>query len=234
MLVADTYLGHESEADVADRLAADPRRVVLSDTDRQRSRVRTETAGGRDLGIVIGRDLRDGDVLETEDGTLVVVELAAVDALVLDLADADLAPATALELGHAVGNRHWDLALREGEALFPATESRERMAATVEELVPGVEYRFEAVSPGTFDDGTPGHHGHGGTRSIPGGHGGGHSHAHGGDHPHSHGEGTSHAHGGDHSHGDDHTHSHGEGHSNAHNGDSAHSQDANADGGDPA
>lgn len=164
MLVAETHLGHEDDPAVAERLdGSDPVRVVLSDTDRRRSRVRTETTEGRDLGIVVGRVLRDGDVLEAEDGTPVVVELAAVDALVLDLAAADLAPATALELGHAVGNRHWDMAIRDGEAVFPVPDTRERMAAAVEELLPDAPYRFEAVPPGTFDDGTPEHsHSHGG------------------------------------------------------------------------
>lgn len=174
MLVAKAFLGHRSDDGVAERLGdADPHHVVLSDTDRRRSRVRTTTEAGTDLGVVVARDLADGDVLETEDGDLVVVALAEVEALVLDFADADVPATAALELGHALGNRHWDLAIREAEALFPVTESRERMEATVGEVLPDdVTLRYESVPPTTFDDVTP-------------------DHDHGADdhsHPHSHGE----------------------------------------------
>lgn len=185
MLVANSYLGHRD--DLADRLAdADPATVVLSDTERQRSRVRTETTDGRDLGVVVADDLGDGDVLEADDGTLVVVELAAVDALVVSVADAEMAAMAALELGHALGNRHWDLAVRDGEALFPVPDTRERMAATVAELLPdGVATHFEQVPPTTFDE--AGDHA-------------GDGHAHG---DHTHGDdGHAHSHAGDgHSHG---------------------------------
>jgi len=194
MLVAKTYLGHREETAVADRLTdADPHRVTLSDTDRRRSRVRTETDDGRDVGLVVGRELRDGDVLETEEGDFVVIDLAGIEALVLDFADADLPTTAALEIGHALGNRHWDLAVRDTEALFPVTDSRERMETAVADLLPdGVTTRFETVSPTLFDEDGPEHdHSHDG-----------HSHGQAGDHTHSHGDGHSH------SHDDDHAHSH--------------------------
>jgi urease accessory protein len=177
MLIADTYLGHREEAEVTDRLAETggeaTARVTLSETDRRRSRVRTETADGRDLGVVVARDLEDGDVLETEDGTLVVVELAAIDALVLDFETADVSATAALELGHALGNRHWSLAVRGTEVLFPVPDTRERMEDAVADLLPaGVTTRFEQVSPTTFDDaGADRNHGDGG-----------HAHSHADDH----------------------------------------------------
>ena len=161
MLVAEEYLGHRGDPAVADLLDAadgDPHRVALTDTERQRSRVRTETADGRDLGIVVADELADGDVLATADGDLVVVDLAAVEVLVVDFSDADVAATAALEVGHALGNRHWDLAVREHEALFPVADTRERTATTVADLLPaGVTTRFETVSPATFDDATPEH-----------------------------------------------------------------------------
>ena len=174
MLVADTYLGHRDDDAVEPSNHAT---VVLSDTERRRSRVRTETTDGRDLGIVIARDLADGDVLEAEDGTHVVVELAAIEALVLDFADSDVSPTAALEFGHAVGNRHWNLAVRGEEALFPVTDSKARMEATVADLLPGdVPTRYEHVPPTTFDDDGD----HDGSGHSHGG--GGHTHAHEHDH----------------------------------------------------
>jgi len=184
MLVAETYLGHRDDGTVAENLgASDFTTVVLSDTERQRSRVRTETTEGRDLGIVVARDLADGDVLEAEDGTLIVVELAAIEALVLDFADSDVSPTAALELGHAVGNKHWNLAVREREALFPVTDSKERMETAVTELLPAdVPTRYEYVPPTTFDDGGVDHTHSDGDHTHDGGHshgGDGHAHDHG-------------------------------------------------------
>lgn len=185
MLVAETRLGHRDDPGVRDRLAgADPARVVLSDDDRRRSRVRTETADGRDLGVVVGEVLRDGDVLETTAGDLVVVELAAVDALVLDLSD--LSAADAAVMGHAVGNRHRDLAVRDGEALIPVGESRERTSSLVDaSLSSEPSVRYEAVPPGTFDgsagEAGRGRVGHGHDHDHDGGAANGRTHAHGGD-----------------------------------------------------
>jgi len=230
MLVADAHLGHRDDPAVAARLAdADPHRVVLSDVERIRSRVRTETEGGRDLGIVVGRDLEDGDVLETEGGDPVVVELAAVDALVVELGDADVPAVAALELGHAFGNRHWPLAIRGDEALVRVADSYERTEAAAADLLPGdVGTRREAVPPTTFDDDAP-DHSHGG--GDGGGHGHGHDdHEHGAD-GHDHGA-DGHDHGADgHSHGH-HDGDHGaEGHDHAENGhiDHGHSHDHHHD-----
>ncbi|WP_225333234.1 urease accessory protein UreE [Halomicrobium urmianum] len=190
MLVADAYLGHREDPDVAERLAdADPARVVLSDVDRRRSRVRTETENGRDLGVVVGRELADGDVLETESGEFVVVELAAVEALVVEFEDADVSTTAALALGHAAGNRHWDLAVRGGEALFPLADSADRMEAALADHLPeDVAVRTERVPPTTFDDGGA----HAGGHDHSYGDGDGHSHDRGGGHSHSHGHAHDH------------------------------------------
>jgi len=187
MLVADTYVGNRVDPAVADRLAdADAHRTVLDATDRRRSRVRTETEHGRDLGIVVAREFADGDVLETEGGDLVIVALATVDALVIDLAGADVGPTRALEVGHALGNRHWNLSVRGDEALFQVADTPERTEATVADLLPAeVTTRFEQVPPTTFDDETSDHtHG----TEYEDGH----------DHSHEHGHDRSHGHGSDH------------------------------------
>ncbi|MFU1783323.1 urease accessory protein UreE [Haloarcula japonica] len=182
MLVTDTYLGHRNDDAVAEAVdTSDHATVVLSDTERRRSRVRTETTDNRDLGIVLARDLADGDVLEAEDGTLVIVELAAIEAMILDFADSDVSPTAALELGHAVGNRHWNLAVRGQEVLFPVTDSKTRMEAAVADLLPAdVPTRYEHVPPTTFDDSGV-DHSHGDGDHTHGGHshgGAGHSHNH--------------------------------------------------------
>ncbi|QLH76778.1 urease accessory protein UreE [Halosimplex rubrum] len=195
MLVAETFVGRLDDESVAERVErGDPLRIEVDETERRRSRFRTTAEDGTDLGVVVARELRDGDVLSTGD-RLVVVSLEAVDAMVLDfggVADPDRAAVTAaLELGHAVGNRHWDLAVEGERAYLPLADTRDRMESTVDPHLPdGATVGYEAVPPTLFDE-----------RGVDGGH----SHGQGdGDHSHGHGDG-----GHDHGHGD-HSHDHGE------------------------
>lgn len=195
MVVADTYLGSVDESEVQGRLDEEESlAVTLDETERRRSRVRTTADDGTPIGIVVGRELRDGDVLAAED-TLVVVSLAEIPALVIDIggvADGatghgvDSAALTALELGHAVGNRHWDLAVDGSRAYLPATDDRDRMVAEVDPYLPaGATVGYADVSPALFDDGaTAPDHSHSHNRAEAdnehgnGGHGHGHEHAH--------------------------------------------------------
>lgn len=188
MLVADEFRGPLED----DTLAAAVERegyltVTVDDTERRRSRVRTTAEDGTDLGIVVARELRDGDVLRA-DGQFVVVSLAETTALVLDFAGAgEDAALTALELGHAVGNRHWDLTVEGERAYLPVTDSRERMEATVDPYLPdGVTKHYEDVSPTLFDDESAG------DTYGSGGHEPDHGHGHGPDSGHHHGRGHGH------------------------------------------
>lgn len=174
MRVADTYLGRRESGAVAARLAREGFETVTVDGDqRRRSRFRTVTDAGTELGVTVNRELTGGDVLAAGDGDLlVVVELESVEAMVVDLSGAAGSLTGAAALGHATGNRHWTMAVQGEELLFPATESRERMEATVADLLPGeASVEFRAVSPAVFDDGTADH---------------GHSHGHDHDHDHGH------------------------------------------------
>lgn len=161
MLVADEFLGTVDDPDVAARVDADPLTVTLDDTERRRSRVRTTAEDGTDVGIVVGREVRDGDVLLADDRP-VVVSLEPVEAMVLDFdgvaGDVVSTATTALALGHAVGNRHWDLAVEGTRAYLPVTEDRERMESEVRPHLPdGVIVGSDSVSPALFDDATPDH-----------------------------------------------------------------------------
>ncbi len=175
MLVADTYLGSIEESALAERLELEEySTVTLDDTERRRSRVRTTTDDGTDIGIVVGRELRDGDALDAN-GSLVLVALNAVPAMVLDIGgvDGDAATVTeAVALGHTAGNRHWSLAVSGTEVYLPIADDRGRMEEKIRPLLPdGATTEYRAVSPTLFDEGRRSNHGHGGD-----------GHTHGGDH----------------------------------------------------
>ena len=168
MLVADTYLGSLTDEDIEDRVdTGDPFRVVLDDTDRQRSRVRTATVDGTDLGITVGRELRNDDVLvardrDGDDGEcLVVVELDGIPAVELsfDAVTREALP-SAVVLGHAVGNRHRDLAVVDDRVLVRAEQDNDRLESLLAEHLPeGATATRTTVPPSAFDSDTN-HTGH--------------------------------------------------------------------------
>jgi urease accessory protein len=189
MLVVESVLGNvEADPDLAarreERPAEEVERVVLDERDRRRARLRTTTEAGTDIGIVSPEGgLQPGDVLVDDAERMVVVDFADRDALVVDFTGVDgtgEALATAAALGHELGNRHRDLAVRESEVLVALGPDAGQIRATVESAAPaGVTVRRETVDPSLFD-GT-GAHGH----DHDGESGHTHDHAHG-DHTHEH------------------------------------------------
>lgn len=197
MLVVDSVLGNvDDDPELAARVEARPtaeiEHVVLDERDRRRARLRTTTDAGTEIGILAPEGgLRAGDVLVDGDERLVLVNFADRDALVVDfagVAGSTDALVTAAALGHELGNRHRELAVRDGEILVALGPDEAQIRATVEDAAPpGIEVRREAVDPSLFD-GT-GAHGHGDSD---------HAHSHGGpDHTHGHGD-HGHTHGGVH------------------------------------
>jgi urease accessory protein len=197
MLVVDSVLGNvDADPGLAARVDERPsdeiERVVLDERDRRRARLRTATDAGTDIGIVAPESgLRPGDVLVDDEDRLVVVDFADRDALVVDFAGVSGstdALVTAAALGHELGNRHRELAARDGEILVALGPDAAQIRATVADAAPaGVEIRREAVDPALFDGVGAHAHGHGD---------GGHTHD---EHSHDHGEGShTHAHGGVH------------------------------------
>ena len=187
MLVADEFVGTLDDPDIAARVDGEATlTVTVDDVERRRSRFRTTAEDGTDMGVVVARELSDGDVLAA-DGTLVVVSLAATTAMVLDFAGVTGTDAVtaALELGHVVGNRHRDLAVDGDRAYLPA-QRRERLEATVRPLLPeGVTVSYEDVPPTLFDDGEGPDHSHEHDDHGHGDHSHDHDHGHG-DHSHDH------------------------------------------------
>lgn len=87
--------------------------MVLDLSDRKKSRLRVETDAGTDLGIIVDQgELRSGDVLFIDDDVAPVVTFRRRDAYVVELPTPSVeAMSDVVELGHRVGNQHWDIAV---------------------------------------------------------------------------------------------------------------------------
>ncbi|SDM96334.1 urease accessory protein [Halogranum gelatinilyticum] len=194
MLVADGVRGNVHEDDALHDAYHDHEdagtleRVVVDRTTRRRSRFRTTTESGTDLGVVVGTgELTPGDVLAVDSERLFVVEFEREDAVVVELPESEgdaETLAAAVAFGHLVGNKHWDLAVDDGEVYVRVGADGHRVEEELDaELLDGATLRREQVDPTLFDE-SPGDHEH-----THGGEGHGHSHDHGGGtHDHDHGD----------------------------------------------
>ncbi|WP_255192111.1 urease accessory protein UreE [Natronobeatus ordinarius] len=184
-------------------------RVVLAAGERKKSRLRTSTDAGTDLGVLVDRPaLEAGDVLLCEDERMVVVAFEPREVLALELPNpSPNALAAAVELGHRVGNQHWDLAVEDGVVYVPLEADRHIVERVVDDDFPDAHHWVERVDAELFLA-------DGGEGELDAGHQHGHGHNHDHDTQHSHGNDTQHSHGNDtqhsHGHGDqperDHTH----------------------------
>jgi len=145
----DDALGEAAEAhDSAGTLE----RVLLDASERKKSRLRVHTEAGTDLGVLVDKpELEDGDVLYHDDDRMIVVSFEEREALTIDL-PTETALSTALELGHRVGNQHWDLAV-EGGTAYVAVEAEHRIVEDVfsEVLPPGADLDYEFVAKGDVE-----------------------------------------------------------------------------------
>ncbi len=177
--------------------------IVIDADNRRRSRFRATTDRGTDVGVVLDRPaIASGDVLLVEDDRMIVVAFESRAALAITLPEATPETlAAAVELGHRVGNHHWDLAIEEGTVYVPLSADRHIVERVVTDVVPDAEVDETTVSADLFvtdteDAGVDHEHGHGD-----------HGHNHSGDDAHDHGhsgDGHGHAHSAD-----DHDHDHG-------------------------
>ncbi|WP_394742457.1 urease accessory protein UreE [Natronococcus roseus] len=175
-------------------------RVVIDAGDRRRSRFRATTDAGTDVGVVLDRPaVSVGDVLLVDDERMVLVSFEPRDALAVELPDptADAMEA-AVELGHRVGNQHWDLAVEDGVVYVPLEADCHIVERVVADVVPGAEVRETTVEADLF------------VTELEGGVDREHDHSHGGDPDRAHDTDHGHTHGNDHdhSHASDHAHDH--------------------------
>ena len=152
---------------------------------RQKSRFEATDSAGRSIGVFLPRGtvLRGGDVLVTEDGSLVRAIAAPQAVLKITHCTQHGTPYDLIRAAYHLGNRHVPIELKPDHLKIEPDHVLADMLRAMHLIVHPVDESFEPEN-GAY---------------ATGGHAHGHGHSHGG---HSHG---------DHSHGHDHEHKH-EGH----------------------
>jgi urease accessory protein len=129
--------------------------LVLSFEQRQKSRFLAQLSDGREIGVMLARGskLRDGDLLEAEDGTLIQVRAAKQKVL-------RVTAETPLQLARAayhLGNRHAPVELRESCLILEHDSVLRDMLEGLQLQVEETELPFEP-EPGAYSSGEHSHH----------------------------------------------------------------------------
>jgi urease accessory protein len=176
---------------------------------RQKSRFEATDSAGRSIGVFLPRGtvLRGGDVLVTEDGSLVRAIAAPQAVLKITHCTQHGTPYDLIRAAYHLGNRHVPIELKPDHLKIEPDHVLADMLRAMHLIVHAVDESFEPES-GAYATGGHGHgHSHGG--HSHGDHSNDHDHEHkheGHDHAHSH---DAHAHDHKHEgHGHDHGHSH--------------------------
>ena len=159
--------------------------VALDWDVRQKSRFDATDSHGRALGVFLprGTQVRGGDVLVGEDGSLVVVQAAPQPVLVVRHCAEHGSPFDLMRAAYHLGNRHVALELQPDHLKLEPDHVLAEMLRQQHLIVSEAQDAFEPEG-GAYGQG----HGHGDS------HGHGHGHGDGRAHGHSHGHGHEHGH----------------------------------------
>ena len=147
---------------------------------RQKSRFDAESSDGRRVGVFLPRGtvVRGGDVLVAEDGSMVRVEAAPQNVLVITPCSEHGSPFDLTRAAYHLGNRHVQIELQADHLKIEPDHVLADMLRAMHLTVRETQAAFEPE----------------GGAYAAGGHGHGHGHEHH-DHAHSHEHGHDHAHG---------------------------------------
>ena len=103
------------------------KRLFLTRAEMEKSRLRTETEDGVEVGLSFepGTVLHNGDVLEVN-SNLVIIHQLPEKVIRVDIAENDWSPNLLIQLGHIIGNRHRPISItNNGSVLFPIHDETE-------------------------------------------------------------------------------------------------------------
>lgn len=155
--LAETYLGNLTEnAALSERIerACQEERfleVYISETDSRKGRIYAHSTSGIDVGIVKSRDwlLREGDVLETAQGKLLLIHLRLQKVLVISFPETvSNHPIELIHLGHVLGNHHWPIIVKYNKIYVELITDAEVVESTIRNFhIPGLQLEYELRSP---------------------------------------------------------------------------------------
>ena len=151
--IAKTYLGNIQEnVALGEKLKASKEiclEVNLSQSDRRKGRIHTQSTTGIAVGIIKSLDwlLKEGDVLETEQGQLLLVHLQPQELMVLSfIPSVAHNPIELIHLGHVLGNHHYPIVVKDNKIYLQLIVDKEIMEKTIRNFaIPGLQIDYEEL-----------------------------------------------------------------------------------------
>ena len=150
MEVYKKILGNQSDAAWAERLAhCSVDYIELDQWNAQKSRLLAIGASGKPYAMAFdrGHRLHDGDIIayDRTHGRAAVVRLKLSEVMIIDLSTLFRRPpteaiATAIELGHAIGNQHWPAVVKNERLYVPLAVDKKVMLSVMR------TYNFEGIA----------------------------------------------------------------------------------------
>jgi urease accessory protein len=150
--IAKTYLGNiQNNLQLSEQLTSENcLEVHLDYSDRYKGRIHVHTDSGVAIGIIKSRDhpLQTGDLFQTDSEKLVLIRLQEPELLVLDLATikSDISPVQLVNLGHALGNHHYPIAIKNNKIYVQLITNKSALEKLIKNLnIPNLQINYERV-----------------------------------------------------------------------------------------
>lgn len=148
--IAQTYLGNIQEnIALAEKLKVSQEiclEVNLSQSDRCKGRIYAQSTSGIAVGIIKSRDwlLREGDVLEIEQGKLLLVHIQSQELMVLSFSNSVVNNAIDLiHLGHVLGNHHYPIIVKNNKIYLQLIVDKEKIELAIRNFdIPGLQIDY--------------------------------------------------------------------------------------------
>ena len=123
--------------------------ILLDQWNAQKSRLLAIGESGRPYALALERGLRlrDGDIIAYDSAThcVAVVRLRLSEVMIVDLSSLFRRPpteaiATAIELGHAIGNQHWPAVVKDERLYIPLAVDKKVMLSVMR------TYNFDGIA----------------------------------------------------------------------------------------
>ena len=133
MLVVDSILGNAYDSNNISQKIEDAKenqklkKLFLSRPQMEKSRLRTETEDGTEIGLSLepGTVLHNGDVLEI-DSNLIIIHQLPEKIIRVTINENNRSPNLLVQLGHIIGNRHRPISITSDDCIiFPIHDEDE-------------------------------------------------------------------------------------------------------------
>jgi urease accessory protein len=155
--VAETYLGNIAQDNLLAQKVAQARKlnrlleVNLTQSDRNKGRIFTQSVSGVAIGIIKSRDLQlnTGDVWQTSQGNLLLIHLDSETVMILNFAEAVTSNSAIklVRLGHILGNQHYPIKIEANKIYVRLHSENKVIMQMIEELnLTGLTITWEQIS----------------------------------------------------------------------------------------